>query len=100
LDLISQAAQLFQAVGEKTREVMAYGSMTDLCITFGYIDQAAEIAHKSLRISKELGNQWLMGASYECVGDVCRQRGDLEQAERYHYLAVMDEQEMGLHELR
>jgi tetratricopeptide (TPR) repeat protein len=34
-------------------------------------------------------------ASYECVGDVCRQRGDLEQAERYHCLSVVDEQEMG-----
>jgi transcriptional regulator with XRE-family HTH domain/tetratricopeptide (TPR) repeat protein len=95
LDLISQAAQLFRAVGEKTREVMVYGSMVNLFMIFGYIDQAAEIAYKSLSISKELGNQWLLGGSYEYVGDVCRQRGDLEQAERYHHMSVIDEQEMG-----
>jgi transcriptional regulator with XRE-family HTH domain/tetratricopeptide (TPR) repeat protein len=95
LELISQAAQLFRAVGEKTREVMVYGSMVDLCLIFGYVDQAAEVAYRSLSISKELGNQWLVVASYESVGDVCRQRGDLEQAERYHCLSVVDEQEMG-----
>lgn len=74
---------------------MVYGSMVDLYMIFGYVDQAAEIAYRSLSISKELGNQWLLVASYESVGDICRQRGDLEQAERYHYMSVMDEQEMG-----
>ena len=97
IDLAGQAAGLYCAVGDKSSEGRVYGTMGSLYWLFGCIEQAAEFAYKSMRILKELDPDWLKSEAYAWAGDICRERGDLEQAERYHRESVAVNQELGFY---